>query len=164
MVKAQADKLEQEIKAGAALQYLAISAGAASTGIIKWLSSLEMTKERFGNAGATGPFAGGPAAVKPDNSGAIGSQGGGTTTDSQNAAKYPPIPPTNIEPLPPYVAGSGQGSGSGEGQVPKGAITVVVNTGPSMADENTIVDAVQNALNEIARRGYLTTYAGALPA
>jgi F-type H+-transporting ATPase subunit b len=30
--------------------------------------------------------------------------------------------------------------------------------------ENVIVDAVQNALNEIARRGYLTTYAGALPA
>jgi hypothetical protein len=27
-----------------------------------------------------------------------------------------------------------------------------------------IVDAVQNAMNEIARRGYLTTYAGALPA
>jgi hypothetical protein len=24
------------------------------------------------------------------------------------------------------------------------------------------VDAVQNALNEIARRGYLTTYAGAI--
>jgi hypothetical protein len=62
------------------------------------------------------------------------------------------------------VAGSGGGAGQGEGQVPKGAITVVVNTGPSMADENTIVDAVQNALNEIARRGYLTTYAGALPA
>jgi len=33
-----------------------------------------------------------------------------------------------------------------------------------IGDENIIVDAVQNALNEIARRGYLTTYAGALPA
>lgn len=32
-----------------------------------------------------------------------------------------------------------------------------------IGDENIIVDAVQNALNEIARRGYLTTYAGALP-
>ena len=41
---------------------------------------------------------------------------------------------------------------------------VVVNTGATLADENTIVDAVQAALNEIARRGYLTTYAGALPA
>ena len=33
-----------------------------------------------------------------------------------------------------------------------------------IGDENIIVDAVQNALNEISRRGYLTTYAGALPA
>jgi len=31
-----------------------------------------------------------------------------------------------------------------------------------VGDENIIVDAVQNALNEIARRGYLTTYAGAI--
>jgi hypothetical protein len=31
-----------------------------------------------------------------------------------------------------------------------------------IGDENIIVDAVQNALNEIARRGYLTTYAGAI--
>ena len=38
-----------------------------------------------------------------------------------------------------------------------------VNAGV-IGDENIIVDAVQNALNEIARRGYLTTYAGALPA
>ena len=45
-----------------------------------------------------------------------------------------------------------------------GTPTVIVNTGASMADENTIVDAVQAALNEIARRGNLTTYAGALPA
>jgi len=166
LVKAQADKLEQEVKAGAALQYLATSAGMASTGIIKWISSLEMTKERFGNAGATGPFAGGPAAIKPDNSGAIGAQGGGTTTDSQKRAQEIFGADTNIPvvPIPIYVAGSGGGAGQGEGQVPKGAITVVVNTGPSMADENTIVDAVQNALNEIARRGYLTTYAGALPA
>jgi len=164
LVKAQAEKIAQEVKAGEALAYLATSAGYASTGIIKWLSALEYTKERFGNAGATGPFAGGPAAVKPDNSGAIGAQGGGTTTDSQNAAKYPVIPATNLEPVPPYVQGSGAGAGAGEGQVPAAAISVVVNTGPSMADENTIVDAVQNALNEIARRGYLTTYAGALPA
>jgi hypothetical protein len=166
LVKAQADKLEQELKAGAALQYLATSAGMASTGIIKWISSLEMTRERFGNAGATKPFAGGPAAIKPDNSGAIGAQGGGTTTDSQKRAQEIFGADTNIPvvPIPIYVAGSGGGAGQGEGQVPKGAITVVVNTGPSMADENTIVDAVQNALNEIARRGYLTTYAGALPA
>ena len=168
LVKAQADKLKQEIAASDALTYLAISAGAASTGIVKWLSALEYTKEKFGNAGATVPFAGGPAAVKPDNSGAIGSQGGGTTTDAQKWAKeifdagtnLPSIP---IE-IPVYGAGSGGGAGRGEGQVPAAAFNVVVNTGPSMADENTIVDAVQMALNEIARRGNLTTYAGALPA
>lgn len=166
LVKAQAEKVAQEVKAGQALAYLATSAGYASTGIIKWLSALEYTKERFGNAGATGPFAGGPAAVKPDNSGAIGAQGGGTTTDSQKRAKEIFDAGTNIPeiPIPIYVAGSGGGAGRGEGQVPAGAISVVVNTGPSMADENTIVDAVQAALNEIARRGYLTTYAGALPA
>ena len=38
-----------------------------------------------------------------------------------------------------------------------------VNAGV-IGDENIIVDAVQNALNEIARRGYLTTYAGAISA
>ena len=166
LVKAQKDKVEAEIKAGDALVYLATSAGYASTGIVKWLSALEYTKERFGNAGATVPFAGGPAAVKPDNSGAIGAQGGGTTTDSQKRAKEIFDAGTNIPavPIPIYVAGSGGGAGQGEGQVPAGAISVTVNTGPSMADENTIVDAVQMALNEIARRGYLTTYAGALPA
>ena len=36
-----------------------------------------------------------------------------------------------------------------------------VNAGV-IGDENIIVDAVQNAMNEIARRGYLTTYAGAI--
>jgi carbohydrate-binding DOMON domain-containing protein len=127
-----------------------------------------MTKEKFGNAGATGPFAGGPAAVKPDNSGAIGSQGGGTTTDAQKWAKEifdagTNMPDTPIK-IPVYGAGSGGGAGQGEGQVPAAAFNVVVNTGATLADENTIVDAVQAALNEIARRGYLTTYAGALPA
>jgi hypothetical protein len=39
----------------------------------------------------------------------------------------------------------------------------VINvTAGVIGDENVIVDAVQNALNEIARRGYLTTYAGAI--
>ena len=36
-----------------------------------------------------------------------------------------------------------------------------VNAGV-VGDENIIVDAVQNALNEISRRGYTTTYAGAI--
>ena len=39
----------------------------------------------------------------------------------------------------------------------------VINvTAGVIGDENIIVDAVQNALNERARRGYLTTYAGAI--
>jgi hypothetical protein len=42
-----------------------------------------------------------------------------------------------------------------------GTVIVNVNAG-AVGDENIIVDAVQNALNEIARRGYLTTYAGAI--
>jgi len=164
LVKAQADKLDQEIKAGKALEFLAIQANYAGTAIIKWLTPLEKMKETTGNAGG-GVISGvGFKVIPVDNSGAIGATNAGTTTDSQNAAKYLEIPPTNLEPLPPYVQGSGAGAGAGEGQVPNAAISVVVNTGPSMADENTIVDAVQNALNEIARRGYLTTYAGALPA
>ena len=42
-----------------------------------------------------------------------------------------------------------------------GTVIVNVNAG-AVGDENIIVDAVQNAMNEIARRGYLTTYAGAI--
>jgi hypothetical protein len=166
LVKAQKDKVDAEIKAGDALVYLATSAGKASGGIITWLSALEYSRERFGNAGATKPFVGGSPLMPGDNSGAIGAQGGGTTTDSQKRAGEIFGADTNIPviPVPIYVAGSGGGAGQGEGQVPAGAISVTVNTGPSMADENTIVDAVQMALNEIARRGYLTTYAGALPA
>jgi hypothetical protein len=106
--------------------------------------------------------------IPVDNSGAIGSKGGGTTTDAQKWAKEifdagTNMPNTPIV-IPVYGAGSGGGAGQGEGQVPAGAFNVVVNTGAVLSDENTIVDAVQAALNEIARRGYLTTYAGALPA
>jgi hypothetical protein len=57
--------------------------------------------------------------------------------------------------------GSGQGAGRGEGQIPAGAYNITVNAGV-VGSENIIVDAVQNALNEIARRGYTTTYAGAI--
>jgi hypothetical protein len=59
------------------------------------------------------------------------------------------------------VKGSGQGAGRGEGQIPAGAYNITVNAGV-VGSENIIVDAVQNALNEIARRGYSTTYAGAI--
>ena len=54
---------------------------------------------------------------------------------------------------PNMNAGAGYGAG--------GSIVVNVSAG-AIGDENIIVDAVQNALNEIARRGYLTTYAGAI--
>ena len=56
----------------------------------------------------------------------------------------------------PYM-NTGMGYGAG------GSVTINVNAG-AIGDENTIVDAVQNAMNEIARRGYLTTYAGAISA
>ena len=42
-----------------------------------------------------------------------------------------------------------------------GSINVTVNAGV-VGSEETITQAVQDALNEIARRGYLTTYAGAI--
>jgi hypothetical protein len=56
----------------------------------------------------------------------------------------------------PYM-NTGMGYGAG------GSVVINVNAG-AIGDENTIVDAVQNAMNEIARRGYLTTYAGAISA
>jgi len=59
-----------------------------------------------------------------------------------------------------YSPGMNTGRGYGAGG---GTIVVNVNAG-AVGDENIIVDAVQNALNEIARRGYLTTYAGAISA
>jgi hypothetical protein len=60
------------------------------------------------------------------------------------------------------MAGSGT-NGTGR-QIPVQAnYQITVNAGV-VGSENIIVDAVQNALNEIARRGNLTTYAGALPA
>jgi hypothetical protein len=58
-----------------------------------------------------------------------------------------------------YSPGMNTGAGYGAG----GTVVVNVNAG-AIGDENTIVDAVQNALNEIARRGYTTTYAGAISA
>jgi len=51
LVKAQADKLANEVYAADVLKYLAVQAMSASTGIIKWLSALEYSRERFGNAG-----------------------------------------------------------------------------------------------------------------
>ncbi|NBS75815.1 MAG: hypothetical protein EBS66_20360, partial [Betaproteobacteria bacterium] len=52
LVKAQADKLANEVYAADVLKYLAVQAMSASTGIIKWLSALEYSREKFGNTGA----------------------------------------------------------------------------------------------------------------
>jgi len=52
LVKAQADKLANEVYAADVLKYLAAQATSASVGIIKWLSALEYSRERFGNASA----------------------------------------------------------------------------------------------------------------
>jgi hypothetical protein len=71
---------------------------------------------------------------------------------------------TNYVALPPgfssvdeYLKESRGNRGAGDA----GTVIVNVNAG-AVGDENIIVDAVQNALNEIARRGYTTTYAGAI--
>ena len=52
LVKAQADKLANEVYAADVLKYLAAQATSASVGIIKWLSALEYSREKFGNASA----------------------------------------------------------------------------------------------------------------
>ena len=159
LVKAQADKVKQELEAADALKYLALSAGMASLGILKWISSLEEARERFGNAGATKPFVGGPPALIP----------GIDYNPKQNPDRNYDLlnPPDTNMPVSPLIPGidynPNQNPDRNFDAKAAANVSIVVNTGPSMADENTIVDAVQNALNEIARRGYLTTYAGALP-
>jgi hypothetical protein len=136
LVKAQAQKLDQEVKAATALAYLAFSAGSASTSLLNMVGRI--------------PGRDYNPAQQPDRN-------------------Y--VPPTNIPPAmpdgtPTLIPGRDYNPAQQPDRVvdQKAGISVVVNTGPSMADENVIVDAVQAALNEIARRGYLTTYAGALPA
>ena len=139
LVKAQKDKLDQEVKAATALAYLATSAGSAAT--------------QLGNIKGTPGVTYNPA-QQPDRN-----------------YVPPTIPSTNIPPrMPDGTPTFIPGVDYNPAQQPdrnvdqKAPISVVVQTGPSLADENVIVDAVQAALNEIARRGYLTTYAGALPA
>ena len=140
LVKAQADKLKQELAAADALKYLANSAGSAATALTN----------------------------------ITGRVPGVTYNPSQQPDRNyvpPTIPATNIPPrmpdgTPTLIPGVDYNPTQAKDRNvdQKAPISVTVNTGPSMADENVIVDAVQNALNEIARRGYLTTYAGALPA
>jgi hypothetical protein len=139
LVKAQAEKLDQEVKAATALAYLSYTAGLAAT--------------QLNNINGRVPGVTFNPAQQPDRN------------------YVPVIPSTNIPPkMPDGTPALIPGTDYNPAQQPdrnvdqKAGISVVVNTGPSMADENVIVDAVQAALNEIARRGYLTTYAGALPA
>jgi hypothetical protein len=125
-----------------------------------------------------------PQAVAAASGGKAGGTTGGGTSGSTAAAVASLIPGVDYNPgqnkdrnydiinqvaqeaassAMTYFAekGSGRGAGAGEGQIPAGAYNITVNAGV-VGSENIIVDAVQNALNEIARRGYSTTYAGAI--
>jgi hypothetical protein len=138
LVKAQADKLEQEKNAAKALSDLASAAGIAGIALLRYGTGIP----------------------------------GVTFNPNQNKDRnydqnfLTNIPPSMADGSPTMVAGIDYNPTQAKDRNidQKAAISVVVNTGPSMADENVIVDAVQTAMNEIARRGYLTTYAGALPA
>jgi hypothetical protein len=150
LVKAQADKLKQEVEATTALNNLAKSAAGAAgslTNLSSYFASFKgSAASAVTNLGTTAQAAlGGFVPFVGATNASLGITGDGT----------------NLTPTIPSTSGLGL-NGTGN-QLPIG-VTINVNTGPSMADENTIVDAVQDALNEIARRGYLTTYAGALPA
>jgi hypothetical protein len=137
LVKAQADKLEQEKNAAKALSDLAASAGLAGIALLKYgtgIPGVTFNPEQRKDRNYDENFLTNIPPKMPDGSPIL-------------------IPGTDYNPEQRKDANVDA----------KAAVTVVVNTGPSMADENTIVDAVQAALNEIARRGYLTTYAGALP-
>jgi hypothetical protein len=71
---------------------------------------------------------------------------------------------TNYVALPPGFSSVDEylkESRGNRGASDAGTVIVNVNAGV-VGDENIIVDAVQNALNEISRRGYTTTYAGAI--
>ena len=150
LVKAQADKLKQEVEATTALNNLAKSAAGAAgslTNLSSYFASFKgSAASAVTNLGTTAQAAlGGYVPFVGATNASLGITGNGMrVTDS----------------FPSTVGLGLNGTGN---QLPAG-VTINVNTGPSMADENTIVDAVQDALNEIARRGYLTTYAGALPA
>ena len=150
LVKAQADKLKQEVEATTALNNLATSAAGAAGSLTNLATYFATFK---------GSAASAVSSLTPSGKAALG--GYVPFVGATNASLGITGDGTNITPTIPSTSGLGL-NGTGN-QLPAG-VTINVNTGPSMADENVIVDAVQNAMNEIARRGYLTTYAGALPA
>jgi hypothetical protein len=141
LVKAQADKLEQEKNAAKALSDLATAAGMAGIALLKYGTGIP---------GVT---------FNP-------TQNMDRNYDQNILTKVPTNIPIQPDGTPTFIAGIDYNPTQAKDRNvdQKAPISVTVNTGPSMADENVIVDAVQNAMNEIARRGYLTTYAGALPA
>ena len=141
LVKAQADKLEQEKNAAKALSDLASAAGLAGIALLKYGTGIP---------GVT---------FNP-------TQNMDRNYDQNFLTNVPTNIPIQSNGTPALIPGIDYNPTQAldRNVDAKAAISVVVNTGPSMADENTIVDAVQMALNEIARRGNQTTYAGALPA
>ena len=73
------------------------------------------------------------------------------------------VGPTNYVALPPGFSSVDEYNKESSGNRGGTAGTVVVNVNAGVVGgEDLITNAVQNALNEIARRGYLTTYAGAI--
>jgi hypothetical protein len=150
LVKAQADKLKQEMEATTALNNLATSAAGAAGSLTNLATYFATFK---------GSAASAVTSLTPTGKAALG--GYVPFVGATNASLGITGDGTNATDSFPSRVGLGT-NGTGN-QLPAG-VTINVNTGPSMADENVIVDAVQNAMNEIARRGYLTTFAGALPA
>lgn len=150
LVKAQADKLKQEVEASTALNNLATSAAGAA-------GSLTNLSSYFANY--KGSAASAVSSLTPSGTAALG--GYVPFVGATNASLGITGNGTNASDSFPSKVGLGT-NGTGN-QLPAG-VTINVNTGAVLSDENTIVDAVQMALNEIARRGNLTTYAGALPA
>jgi hypothetical protein len=140
LVKAQADKLKQELLAASALQYLATSASNAASKLAN------MQAPSFGVAGVT---------YNP-------TQNMDRNYDDYLASLQAML--LNLNGIPGVTFNPTQNKDANYDNNVLNGPTVIVNTGPVLADENVIVDAVQAALNEIARRGNLTTYAGAISA
>jgi len=73
------------------------------------------------------------------------------------------VGPTNYVALPPGFSSVDEYNKESSGNRGGYAGTVVVNVNAGVVgSEDLITNAVQDALNEISRRGYLTTYAGAI--
>jgi hypothetical protein len=121
---------------------------------------------------------GGPALPGPGVGGRGGDAGKGSTFGSsalddfltiieaeteRGGRRAGGIGDTNYMALPPGFSSVDEYNKESSGNRGGTAGTIVVNVNAGVVgSENIIVDAVQNALNEISRRGYTTTYAGAI--